>query len=193
MSRRAVSFHLCAGMNSELASPCLRNGDRIFKRQCFFRKAKAHLGADRNAVRHRTAHSGHNLMEPFGPLQKCRPGVMAVHGLRGAAKIDINSRRAKLGGKGRVLCHHMRFPAHDLYVHRHPCRGFAALFQLRAERIKDMGGIKMLAHTHEFRHTQIETTNPRQNIAHIDIDDPLHWGQRYRCQDCLSSIFLIIF
>ena len=194
MRGRAVTFHLGAGMHGELArAGRLGNRERIIERQRLFCKTKAHLGADRNIFGHRPAHSGHDVMKPFRPLQQGRPRVMAVHGLGGAAKIDIDPGRAQLGGKGCVLRHHAYLSAHDLDMDRNARRRLSALFQFRTKAVKNGGRVKMLAHAHKLRHAQIEPADPRQDIAHIDINNPLHGGQRHSGQGSVSSIFLVIF
>src|SRR5690606_7077559 len=108
-------------------------------------------------------------------------GVMPVDGFCRTAEIEVNPGGAELRGKGGVLRHNGCLPAHDLDMHRHASRRFAARSKLGAELVEDGRRIDMLADPHKFTDAEIKAADLRQHIAHINVDDPFHRGERESC------------
>ena len=132
VGRGAVAVALGARMYGELGGVCRLHCAHDVQKAVFVLVAQPGLYRDRHICGYCATGSGGNVVYTLRVLEDDRATVGTVYGFGGAAEVEINAKRTKLGSACRVLRHHLSLAAQYLHIHGYASAGSATVLQFRA-------------------------------------------------------------
>ena len=124
--------------------------------------------------RHSASHSPHDSAHQFRLVEQHSPAAALIHGLGGAAKVEVDAVRTDTGQPLCVFRQAHRIRPQQLGPHRHTGQGEPSPHQFGHEAHKSTLRQQSVGHPDELAHAAVKAAGARQHVAQRSVQQAFH-------------------